>query len=607
MPTLIDRARSLFKARAAAPARTAVVSTMRPTWANGQPQYSAANYEIAVREGYRKNELIYACIEATANTAASVSLRVYSKGDGEALPDHPLRVLITRPNPFMSEFDFWHHTMVNLKLAGVAYWQKIRNNAGDVIQLWPMRPDWTAIVPAADALIGGYVYGQAGGTPTELAATDVLAFRLHDPLDLYRSTSPVMVAARVADVDNSATDFIKMFWEKGGVPIGVLSSKLRLEDYNVDDIRHRWQERYGGFQNWLAPAILDMDSTYQRIGMTFQEMGFADLDGRNEARICMTLGVPPIIIGTAMGLARSTFSNYAEARTAWWEDMLTPQYKMLADRIELDLVDDFGDGVTVKWDFSKVPAFQEDQHAKWARATAALTAGGLTVNEFRLQVGLATLGNAGDVLYRSSMTTASPINDKVAAQADSANPDVKAADPTQPDQTQADSDKLTADYAKQMGDLAAQAASGAITAAAFEAGMTTLIREAAIAQALAAGPIDATDMARINADVQKQADYLNGFAASITAMDEATARDRATLYARSSRSQYWKQASPVPLDCYPGDGQSECKTNCSCSLTFDSKSTPGYCLVTWNPGDSVKLCDSCQYFATAWKPLKVKL
>lgn len=398
--SILDRAFSrIIKA---ASRSFSLVTVMIPTWEAGQPSYPDHRFPTYVSDGYRKNEIIYACVEATADTAASTRLMVMRRGDDQEMEDHPLRALMERPNPFMSEFDFWSMTLIYYKLAGAAYWIKRRNNLGQVIELWPLRPDYVAPIRDGKAFISQYEYNLPGNDQVKLDAADVLAFVKRDPLDLYKILSPLKVLSRSADVDNEITDYLKRFFEKGGNPAGVLKSKLKLSPQSIDQILASWEKRYGGVQNWYKPTVLDSDAEYQRTGLTFQEMGFTDLDQRNELRICQVLRVPPIIVGTRGGLARSTFSNYGEARKAWWEDTLLPLYKYLSDTIDAQLAPDFGDDIDTEWDFSEVPALKDNRDAQWTRATTAWQAGMITLNMALKEIGLEQIGDSGDVFMRPS-------------------------------------------------------------------------------------------------------------------------------------------------------------------------------------------------------------
>ena len=387
-PTLAEKQREL-------------VSTRIDSWRDMEPTYPETNFETMVREGWRKNELLFACMNKTAKTASQVELKVYS--DEEEVDDHPLKKLIQRPNPFMSEFDFWYSILTFQALAGRAAFEKERSGSGLVVRLWPMRPDWLHPLPSSANFLGGYKYGPPGERSGRfIEAEDVLDLKLFDPLDAYHGWPPVAVAARVGDVDNSQTDFIKLFYEKGGVPPGLLKTKQSLTDDKVTSLRQRWAARYGGFEHWLEPAVLDADADYQKIGSNLDELGFETLDSRNEARVCMVMDVPPILIGAKVGLDRATYSNYEQARLSWWEDSLIPRYTDLNDGITNQLLSEFEpeeNKITVGWDMSKVAALQDKRQKSWAVANEALKSGGVTVNEYRAMVGLQEVDN-GDVFLR---------------------------------------------------------------------------------------------------------------------------------------------------------------------------------------------------------------
>ena len=390
--TIFDRIGRLF-------GRKAVVSTLLNPWDEGKPVYAGTKFSALAREGWRKNELIFACIDRTALTVSQVHMDIQDSKTGKILEQHPLKQLLQRPNSEMTEFDFWQSVIIYQYLAGVAYYEKERSEAGRVVGLWPMRPDWTQPIRSSTQVIGGYRYEVPGHDPVLLPREDVLVFKSFDPLNMYGGWPPAAVAARAGDVDNSTTDFIKLFWERGAMPAGVLTSDQQLTSDDVTTIRKRWMMRYGGHQQWLAPAVLDKNATYTRTGLTFGEMGFEALDSRNEARICMALRVPPILVGAAIGLERSTYSNYEQARKSWWQDVLLGLYEHYDDVINNDLAPEFGGGVRAVWDFSGVAGLQEDINQQWSRYADGLRAGALTVNDYRRGVGLPAV-RGGDVFIR---------------------------------------------------------------------------------------------------------------------------------------------------------------------------------------------------------------
>lgn len=386
------------------------MTQMLETWKDSHPSFFSTSFSSLTRQGYRKNELIFACLAKKSGTASQVTLKGMRSPETAVGFDHPFHKLIRRPNRFMNEFDLWGSVMIYQALAGRAIYEKERNNFGEVIALWPLRPDRISIVPSRTNFISHYLYHVPGLPPQPIRVEDVIDFKLFDPLDQYHGYPPVAVASRVGDVDNSATDFIKLFFDKGGVPPGILKTVQRLQDTDVFDIRRRWVERYGGVNNWDAPAVLDRDADYQNIGHSFEQMGFEVLDARNESRICAILRVPPMIVGAKVGLDRSTFTNYKEARLAWWEDDLVPEYSNMGDAIQNQLIElDFPDLLMAEWDFTNVPALREERLSLWQRANEGLRQGGITVNEYRREIGLKPLPT-GDIFLRPLNVMPVPIS-----------------------------------------------------------------------------------------------------------------------------------------------------------------------------------------------------
>lgn len=370
-----------------------------PEYEQDRPIKTGANFAAAARDGYGRNELIYACIQKRANALGSVDLDVENAA-GDEQPNSPLAALLDRPNPLWGQSDFIQSISIFQDLAGVAYYEKVRSKAGRVVELWPLRPDWVKPILNNQGL-AGYEYTVAGMQPIRLEAKDVLALRRFDPLNLYRGTSPVGVLARSGDTDNAMTDFMRNFFELGAVPQGILTTEQLLQDPDVAKIRHNWGQRYGGWKNWFEPAVFDKRVTYQRISSSFDEMGFESLDSRNEARICMVLAVPPILIGANVGLERATYSNYETARKAWWEDDLHPALVHLGGQLSRDLLPEFGGNLRLVWDLSEVPALRDDQDAVWARGKEALATGAILVDEYREMIGLDPLpNNSGRIFLR---------------------------------------------------------------------------------------------------------------------------------------------------------------------------------------------------------------
>ncbi|MFA5054496.1 MAG: phage portal protein, partial [Parcubacteria group bacterium] len=195
-----------------------------------------------------------------------------------------------------------------------------------------------------------------------MAAEDVIHIKLPNPLDplegLGRGLSPLACMAYSASVDNMITEFLYSFFKHGAMPVGLLRFNVPLQQEEADRVKERWHELHGGYDKWSDVAVMDNAGEYQRVGLTFEEMGFLGIDERNESRILGPFGVPPILIGSRIGLERSTYANYESARAAFWEDTFKPELSMFEREYRYYLQGDRGEFVA--FDFGDVPALQRD-------------------------------------------------------------------------------------------------------------------------------------------------------------------------------------------------------------------------------------------------------
>jgi hypothetical protein len=112
-------------------------------------------------------------------------------------------------------------------------------------------------------------------------------------------------------------------------------------------------------------------------------------------------GVPPIIAGIQAGLDAATYSNYEQARKAFFEDTVSGLWARLDGALTRGLLTEFTDdpAISIEFDTTDVPALQEDKAALRTWARESLSAGGMTLNQYQIAVGLPGFGEAGEVMY----------------------------------------------------------------------------------------------------------------------------------------------------------------------------------------------------------------
>jgi HK97 family phage portal protein len=385
-----------------------------------------SSYDSYARNGFGRNELVYACIMKKARTLPQAVLRVYPDGPGdrraEPLPEHRLRRLIEQPNPVTNEVELTQLLVVHLDLAGNCYQLIVRGRDGVPTELWPLRPDLIRILPSRNPRVWSYGYvadptSGINGGPVEVIPVDrrdVVHIKYPNPLDAYFGQAPLRPATRAVTVDNARTDYVDTLLRNDAVPRAVITTQQQIDAEVVERLEERWFRRFGG-ANRGRPAFLQQGMDVKVLGLNMTDLEFGELSGITEARICSAMGVQPIMVGAKVGLDRSTFANMREARVDLWESTLMDLQGLFLAGLKTQVLPFFlGVGrqrVSLQWDTSEVLALQEAESEKWERATNALARGGITRNHFLETVGLDPVPG-GDVFLTPAGVTAVPVGEQ---------------------------------------------------------------------------------------------------------------------------------------------------------------------------------------------------
>jgi HK97 family phage portal protein len=249
-----------------------------------------------------------------------------------------------------------------------------------------------------------YRYQYAPGRYEAIAPQNVVHFKLgladHD----HRlGCSPLQRLVRQVATDDEATRFTQTLLTNYAVPGLVYFAGEKdgpMTQQKADELKARITAVFTG-EGRGRVGVASPGADMKQYGFSPQEMDLKVLHRLPEERIAAVLGVPPGVAGLGAGLDRQIYNNYREARDAFFEQKILPAYQFDAARVDASLLPDFTSQKRVfcRFDTAQLPELAEDQDKKFARVTALLTAGGLTLNQAQLELGLPGFGPDGDVLY----------------------------------------------------------------------------------------------------------------------------------------------------------------------------------------------------------------
>ena len=378
---------------------------------NASSHYRRDNYDAYADEGYRKNAIVYRCINEIANGAACVPFKLF-QGDDE-LDQHPLLSLLRRPNPTQAGVEYFQAVYSYLLLSGNNY--AIRSDvSGEVRELYLLRPDRVRVKPSKTAtpeayqyVIGGKVLKTYDADPVT-GASEVKHMKLYNPLDDYYGLSPLMAAATDIDNHNAINTHNISLLRNGARPSGAIVFKpandrglpIQLTDGQRQQLKDDLNVKYTGAANAGRPLLLEGDFDWREMGLSPKDMDF--LQQRNMAAkdIALCFGVPSQLIGIPDA---QTYANVQEARLALYEETIMP----LARRVESDLNEwlspMYGEDIRIEYDFEAVPAMTERRRRVYENVTAAVREGIISRNEARERLGLEPIDGGDDVYIAANL------------------------------------------------------------------------------------------------------------------------------------------------------------------------------------------------------------
>jgi HK97 family phage portal protein len=309
-----------------------------------------------------------------------VQSRRQDKGGGilwERVVDHEMETLIDRPNDFYDGDALWKGTALSYLISGNAYWRKVRNIFGDVIQLWyvphwMIRPVWPS---DGSTFVSHYSYSNGIGAPISLAPRDVVHFRFGlDPENPRLGYSPLQAVLREVVTDDEASSFSEKILENMGVPGMIVSPKgnYKPKETEVARLQTHFNQAFSGERRGMA-MVMGGETEVSQFGFDPNKLMLPNLRDISEERVCSAIGIPAAVVGFGSGLQSTKVgATMRELVKLAWVQCVTPMQSGLGRQLTAQLLPDFQSQVRrfrARFDTTEVSAFQEEAKAEAERVT----------------------------------------------------------------------------------------------------------------------------------------------------------------------------------------------------------------------------------------------
>ena len=353
---------------------------------------------------------VYACVKVITETIAILPIEIFqhtrdTNGDiqGKKLAqNHRLYPLLHElPNPEMTAVEVIEAMVGHVLLRGNSYAHVLRNNAGQIIEIWPLRPDrvwvYRKLGEKGEALPGGdleYIYTPYAGTPIKFDESEIWHVKglSSDGLLGY---SPVQLQAEAIGGAIAADKYGNRFFANDARPGGVYTHPGTLSDKAYARLMDAINTQHKGFTNAHKALLLEEGTSWQQVGLSPDQAQFLQTREWSLAEMARIFRVSPRLVNDERHPSRLSAED-ASAEDV--RQMVLPWTR----RFELSIRRDMLNRPSDKDYFARF-RLRELLRSNVASRTAYYQAGKangfLNTNDIRLEEDLNPIGPEGDVFF----------------------------------------------------------------------------------------------------------------------------------------------------------------------------------------------------------------
>lgn len=296
------------------------------------------SYVVDYATIWRTQESVRTVVSFLARNVAQLGLAMYERvgdTDRRRVQDHPLALLLQRPNPSTSRYRFIQALVCDFAIYDNAYWLKTKDRG--LLRI----PPSMVTIDGEDWLTPSQFRIRGNRGEKVVSADQMVYFRGYG-LDRDCGISPLEALRRTLREDWGASEMREQILRNGARVSGYLerpATAPQWSDAARDRFRRSWQAQYTG----SGPAtggtpILEDGMVFKPAAQTAKDLQYIEARKLTREEVAAAYFVPPPMIGI---LDNATFSNITEQHKMLYQDTLGPWLTMITEEIELQLIPEF--------------------------------------------------------------------------------------------------------------------------------------------------------------------------------------------------------------------------------------------------------------------------
>ena len=335
-----------------------------------------------------------------SESVAKLPVKIYQDVNGiKKATDHPLYTLIkTRPNPYMTTFNFFNCLEAQKNVYGNSYASIEYDRYGQVKALWPVDSEKVEIWIDDKGLFNTrnklwYVVNLPNGGKIKLKSDEILHFKGFT-LDGISGITPLAYLRTLIENGKSSEEYVNKFFQNGMQTKGIVQYVGDLDQKAEEVFREKFERMSNGLKNAHRISLLPLGYQFQPISLSMADAQFLENTELTIRQIASGFGIK---MHQLNDLERSTHSNITEQQRQFYIDTLMAILTMYEQELTYKLLlnSELADGYYCKFNVDAIT--RADIKTRYEAYRIGVQGGFLQPNEVRAREEMGS-AEGGDVL-----------------------------------------------------------------------------------------------------------------------------------------------------------------------------------------------------------------
>lgn len=373
----------------------------------GRPAYSSPAGVVVSPESAIRMSTVYACVRLLGDTISSLPMGAYVRRGRQRISyaavygDVP--AWVNKPNSELTRMEFLEQVLASLNLKGNAYILTVRDDMGDVVELYCINPESVRIVRKGpneplvyEVTVKEYnpasgVYSQDFNQKVMTLTKDEL---LHIPLFLLPGSlyglGPIEAARITVGAVMAADTYAASYFGNAANPGGIIEVPGEMTEEQATSIGRDWNITHSGPYRAGKIGVLTGGAQFKPLALNAQDAQLLDTRRFGLEEIARLFRVPISLLGHPVAGAMS-FASVEAQNLSFVQHSLRPLLERIEQALSSLLPEKDG---FIKFNLDAL--LRGTTIERYDAYTKGLREGFLSLNDVRAVEDLSPLGEAGD-------------------------------------------------------------------------------------------------------------------------------------------------------------------------------------------------------------------